>query len=103
MSMLIIDSTPPLAFYNDDTPPDVDLRWRRLVAVGETRSMLRIDGGETPNGSASIDNGAGDLTEQFTGDLLRTPVRIYDGDVLIFRGSIRRISISNEITLDLEA
>ena len=100
---VIITSSPDLAFYDDDNPPEVDLRWRRLVAVGETRSMLRVSGGETPNGSVEIDNGDGAITQHMTGALLRQQVKIYDGAVLIFSGIIRRISVGNTIKLDLEA
>jgi len=103
MTSLIIDSTPPLGFYDDDNPPDIDLRWKKLNAVSETRSMLRIKGGETPNGSASLENGAGELTELFGGELLRQPVRIHDGAILIFSGIIRKISVSSQIILDFEA
>lgn len=100
---VIITSSPDLAFYDDDNPPDIDLRWRRLVAVGETRSMLRVSGGETPNGSVEIDNGDGAITSHMTGALLRQPVKIYDGSALIFSGVISRITVGNTIKLDAEA
>lgn len=103
MTTLIIDSLPPIAFYDGSVIPDIDQRWRRLVRISDMRSMLRISGGETPNGSAEIDNGDGKLTDYMTGEMLRQPVRIYDGAALVFRGVIRRISVGSTITLDLEA
>ncbi len=100
---IIIQSEPPMAFYSGTDAPAVDNRWRRLVDVSEIRSSLRINGGETPNASVTVDNGDGELTNRFSGDVLRAAVTINRGGTVLFRGIVRRIKTGAVITLDLEA
>ena len=100
---IVIQSEPPMAFYSGMDAPDIDNRWRRLVDVSEIRSSLRIAGGETPNASVTIDNGDGELTSRFTGDVLRSAVTINRGGTVLFRGIVRRIKTGAVITIDIEA
>jgi len=99
---LILASDPPIAFYQG-ARPDIDLAWPRLASVGDLRDTLRVNGGETPNLTASIDNGDGALTTELADPPLLAVASLYDGTDMIWQGHLSRVTIGAIIQLDLEA
>ena len=95
------DETPDIYFTDGSSSyPDDAIHWRRLISVPATDTQLRITGSTyAPSGSVVIDNGDGALTGVAV-KLLGASVTV-DIDSDKFVGSIRTISISEKITMDI--
>jgi hypothetical protein len=100
---LIIQSAPPIAWYRGARPSGVDLAWPRLISISEMRASLRIDGGETPNARAVIDNGDGRMVAQLADPPLQCAAIIQRDDETLFTGIITRIDLGATISITLEA
>lgn len=101
--VLIVDSSPPLAWYDSVRPTDVDLAWPRLAEIPEIAAELRIDGGETPSARVRLDNGDGALTATLTDLPLRTAAYIRRDGVELFRGVVVGIDLGADALIELEA
>jgi hypothetical protein len=100
---LIVESTPPLAWYDTARPADIDLAWPRLVEIPEIAAELRIDGGETPSARVRLDNGDGALTGHLVAMPLRSPAAIRRDGAEVFRGLVVGIDLGADALIELEA
>lgn len=100
---LIIHAEPKLCFYRGARPADCDLAWPRLIDIGEIRSALRIDGGETPTARIVLDNADGGLTSQVAAHAPLAEASIQRDGMEIFRGVVMEITIGASLTIGLEA
>ena len=95
------DETPDIYFTDGSSGyPDDAIHWRRLIDVPAVDTQLRITGSTSaPSGRVVLDNGDGALTGVVV-SLLGASVTV-DIDSDQFVGSIRTVSISEKITLDV--
>ena len=105
-----IDTDPVLSFYRDARalPFSAGVSYRRLANVGTIRRPLQVGGGsENANTSIAMDNGDGRLTALFATPPFRRRAVIADVStgtaVRLFTGTVTRVTLGPEITLELEA
>lgn len=105
-----IDTEPVLSLYRDGRamPYTAGVASRRLVNVGAIRRPLQTGGGsENANCSVTLDNGDGRLTPLFAVPPFRRRAVIEEVSagtaVRLFAGTVTRVALGPEITLELEA
>jgi hypothetical protein len=105
-----LDTDPPISFYRDARAVSFasGAPYRRLVIVGAIRRPLQVGGGsENANCSITLDNGDGRLTALFAIPPFRRRSVIEDVStgtaVRLFTGTVTRVTLGPEITLQLEA
>lgn len=100
---LTLHAEPPLAYYRGARPADVDLARPRLIAVQAIRSSLRIEGGEAPNATVTLDNGDGALSAELADPPLNAAATLTQDGATVFTGQLTRIGLGPVVTLTLEA
>lgn len=98
---LIIESSPPRAYYRGARPSDVDLAQRGLISMGAIRQTLRISGGDNPSATVDIDNGDGRLTAWLAGVPAYAAASIRVDDAERWRGLVSRIQLGRIARVDL--
>lgn len=104
--IVIIDDDPPVGFWDQSRSALLPtLSYQRLVSLPIWRSPVYMDGGaENANGTVTLDNGDGLLSDQWEMPPLRRTLRIYDdADTEIITGVITDVTIGAEIALTVEA
>ena len=99
-----IHAVPSLSFYSNTKIDSVDLCWKRLISISDIRSELSISGSvETPSVSISLDNGDGALTQWISDLAPLSQAEIFIDGSSTMMGQITQVTISNTITLQVEA
>jgi hypothetical protein len=98
---LILDSTPPLVYYQGSRPYG-DIARPRLAEFPAVRQALRISGGEAGNASVALNNADGLLTGELSSLPFLTPARLVEDGVEVFAGLVTGLEIGARARVDLE-
>ena len=95
---VIINSTPPFAFYDASKPANYELAFPQLLSISDFIKELAIEGGEVANMTVSIDNVQGGLTSYLNG-WFNKECAYYLNNSLQFTGKISTIQSGDTISL----